>query len=373
MVLPPHAARCVMLSLLACLIALSAGCAAAGKRSAKLPHAFDPEQLYLKQAPYDRLFVKVDRLEGVKVEPAWLAEIQAFLATCCPKPGGVKIVQGEPIPLAQARDLDPAEIAGLRIDGPPANLADTRTAYLYLLFYDSEVLGRAEPDNPHVSFADYPCAVYYDVAYARNEQGHFAANALRHEIGHALGLCKNTSHGDGAHCENEGCLMYSTFVLEKGWYTRPPVRKHLCEQCRSDLQASGTGPAVASYSFRGPMLVRQEEGYWVMNLPGLVALAFDSRHAADWRSVTQAYRRWLDANARDGRGSIFAMWQVEPRDGQDARRIAEAIDRARRDPSEMVRRAADKARRALKGSRGQPVQVATALDDQWAAAEISRQ
>ncbi len=354
---------------LACSGMIVSGCAAAKKSSAQLPLEFDQERMFLQAAPYDRLYVEVDRVEGVTVDPRWLAELKDFLANCCRKPGGIQMVQGKPIPLADARGLSPNELAGMRLEGP----ATPRTAYLYVLFYDSKKLGRKKPDNPHVSYGDYPCAIYYDVAYARKEQGYFAANALRHEAGHALGLCKDRSHGDGAHCSNKNCLMYWTFVLKRDWFKRPPIRKQLCARCQKDLLEAQAGKPDQRFFFNGPVLVRQEKDYWVLSYPGMVGLAFDRQHAMDWEALLRSYRAWIQTRGKTNGSSIYAVWQLKAQGKDGIGRLKKAIEQARHDPSPLVQDTAREAQRELqKELRRKPTKIAASLQEEWTAAAISR-
>jgi hypothetical protein len=354
---------------LSCAFVLSGGVAAAGKDPAQLPQAFAPEVMYLQPSPYERLYVKVDRVEGTTVDARWLADLKDFLAAHCRKPGGIQMAQGAPIPLAAARGLSPSEIAGMRIEGPPAGAV--RTAYLYVLFYDSSKLGRRRPDNPHVSYGDYPCAIYYDIAYARKEQAYFAANALRHEAGHALGLCKDRSHGDGAHCSNRSCLMYWTFELRRGWSRSPPARKQLCSDCLRDLRQTRVSRPDGRFFFAGPVLVRQEKSYWVLSYPGVVGLAFDKRHAMDWRGLVRNYRAWIRTQGKSTDGSICAIWQLEARGRERIAHLKRAIEQARNDPSPLVQDTARQVQRQLRrGLERKPMKTAASLERQRAAASM---
>ncbi len=346
------------------------GGGAAGKEPAQFARAFDPEVTYLQSSPYERLYVKVDRVEGVSVDPRWLADLKGFLAAYCRKPKGIRMERGNPIPLAVVKGLSPSEIAGMRIEGPPAG--SVRTAYLYVLFYDSRKLGQRKPDNPHVSYGDYPCAIYYDVAYARKEQACFAANALRHEAGHALGLCKERSHGDGAHCSNKNCLMYWTFVLSRDWSRHPPVRKQLCKDCLRDVRQAQAGQASGRFFFAGPVLVRKEKSYWVLSYPGMVGLAFDKQHATDWRGLVRNYRVWIRQQGRNGDQSIYAVWQLKAQGRDGAARLNQAIEQARKDPSPLVQDTAKEAQRQLRRElKHKPVKITGSLEREWAGASVS--
>jgi len=355
---------------LGCAAILVGGGAAAGKGPAPSPQPVGPEATYLRPAPYDRLYVKVDRVEGVSVDPRWLADLKAFLAAHCRKPRGIQMEQGKPIPLKAVKGYSPNQIAGMRIDGPPAGAV--RTAYLYVLFYDSRKLGHKRPDSPHVSYGDYPCAIYYDVAYARKEQPYFAPNALRHEAGHALGLCKNRAHGDGVHCSDKACLMYWTFVLPRDWSHHPPVREELCKDCLNDLRQAQADRPDGRFFFAGPVLVRQEKSYWVLSYPGMVGLAFDRQHATDWRGLVHDYRVWIRTKGKTADGGVYAVWQLRAQSRDAVSRLNQALERARKDPSPLVQDTAKEAQRQLRLElKRKPAKLAASLTQEWAAASVS--
>lgn len=360
--------RCIWVTMV-CLGVLAGAGGMARRSTVQLPRDLEQERMYLQSAPYSRLYVKVDRVEGVTVDPRWLADLKDFLVTTCDKPGGVQVVQGKPIPLASVKGLSPNEIAGLRLEAPPGGAG--RAACLYVLFYDSKALGMKEPDNPHVSYGDYPCAIYYDVAYAPREQSHFAGNALRHEAGHALGLCKDRRHGDGAHCKNKSCLMYWTFVFKRDWRKHPPVRKQLCADCRRDLAAVRDAAPDGRFFFSGPVLVRQEEGYWVLSYPGMMGLAFDRQHAMDWRELLRSHRARIRARGKDGDNGIYAVWQLRAQGKDGIERLKKAIEKAKKDPSPLVRDTARQAQRDLhRELKQRPDRIAASLEKGWAAATI---
>lgn len=325
-----------------CLVIVVAAGGAAGKSapSRVAPASTDPDPVYLKSSPYNRLYVEVDTVEGANVDPRWLTQLKAFLVQYGNKPGGVRLVRGKTIPLSQVKGLSPNEIAGMNIEGPPAGSDTRHTAFIYVLFYDSRKLGARKPDNPHVSYADYPCAIYFDTAYARGAQQAFAVNALRHEAGHVLGLCKNRSHGDGSHCRDPHCLMYPTLMLPPKWFCRPTPQKELCAACRKDLQAGQSSRGDPRFSFAGPVLVRHEKDYWVMSAPGLVSLVFDSREAADWRGMLLQYRQWLRQRPGGSSRGIYAVWQIQAQGTSGVSHLKTALADARRDTSPLVQSAA---------------------------------
>lgn len=226
-----------------------------------------PELLYLQPRPHARLYVEIDRLEGIETKQGEkiLKAFEEFLRQYCDKPEGITFVQEKPIPLSEAKGIHPHALALKHIDGP-RGFDDARTAYLYVLVYDSKRMGLDSAIRPHVSLP-YP-AVYFDVAYQSMFHEHMGVRAARHEAGHLLGLCKNTDHGDGAHCTNRNCLMGPLILSVSRWFLRlAPPRQSLCKDCLADLAASKRYDSQERLRYFGALLVRQEDGYRVARLP----------------------------------------------------------------------------------------------------------
>jgi len=254
---------------LLCLVVAGCGDPEGLKRfNSPLPIWQEPELLYLQGQPCDRLVVEIDTVEGTEVDDGFVPALKEFLSTHCEKPGGITYIHDSPIPLSEAKRSHPRLIALNQMAGPPTDARAERTAYLYILIYDSEQMGLSKTDRSHVSFR-YPCAVYVNVAWNRLFHKRMAARMAQHEAGHILGLCKNPSHTSGAHCTNDGCLMGAITISVSGWlFGAPPRQQSLCGDCTADLALSKS-PRIQLHkmSFRGPVLLRQEEGYFVAVLP----------------------------------------------------------------------------------------------------------
>jgi len=247
------------------LVLIVSGC---GPKSAKLPTYMRPELLYLNGQPYNRLYVEVDMVEGVEVSEKWLDTLKEFLSTHCSKPDGIKIVRDESIPFDDIKDMPIGPASILCLDGPGPN-SGPQPAYMHIFFYAKDKIFKGSPEYPHTATSFCPCAIFYNVDYKKSKQTKFVEFVLQHEIGHILGLCKNTMHSDGAHCKNNKCLMYDNpgLIPTLGLYFGVPVNKTLCADCLSDLQAYKSESADPNLTFDGPFLIRKEDGYSVASLP----------------------------------------------------------------------------------------------------------
>ena len=251
-----------------------------------------PELLYLLPTPYDRLLVEVDLVEGTEPRAEMLASLRRVLDEYCSKPRGTLVVHSTPIPLSEAKGKCDWRIALEHLDGPPPESDDGKTAFLYVLFYDSSRLGRSAA-RPHAGGL-YPCAVYFDLAYCRGVASHFRSHIVAHELGHILGLCKNRSHGDGAHCSNEYCAMGPGLAPMRTWLfgiSPPNACDQYCEDCQRDIEEAKKPSTDPRSSFRGPFYIRQEEGYYVATLPFLIKLSLGELDAMDWREELQRARQ----------------------------------------------------------------------------------
>jgi len=219
-----------------------------------------------------------------------LSCLKEVLQEFCDKPGGIRIANNESIPLEKAKGRPPRLLALLNIDGPPPTEPPGRTAYLYVLFYDSKRLGLAGTQSAYVD-PYYPCAIYFDVAYWPHVTRHIHRQILTHELGHVLGLSKNSAHGDGLHCRNNHCVMAGAFQTPLlTWLLSIPPPKHLqatfCHQCRQDLRPIAVRPDP-QLRFCGPVLVRQQQDYSVGFLPGCTRLWFDTDTPLVWDALQQ--------------------------------------------------------------------------------------
>jgi hypothetical protein len=238
-----------------------------GSKSGKLPDYMRPELLYLNHRLYSRLYVEVDTVEGVDVPDKWVDELKDYLETYCSKPDGIKIIRDTPIPISEVKGLPIGAASILCLDGPDPN-SDPQSAYLHVFFYDRSIGAKGVTRAPYVS-GYCPTTILFNVSYFQVSKGKAEEFALKHELGHVLGLCKNPDHCDGAHCRDHECRMYKSpgLLPTFGLLFGSRVEKQLCAECQKDLERMTSEDVDPKVSFKGPFLIRREEGYSVASLP----------------------------------------------------------------------------------------------------------
>ena len=243
-----------------------------------------PELLYLQEAPYRSLYVEVDVVEGSEVSDEWLDVLKEFLETHCSMPDGIKIVCDEPVPLDEIRDLQIGPASIVCIDGPDP-LLSSQPAYLHVFFYNWKKTFKKAELASHI-ISNCPNTIFFptDKWFQKN----IAPCALQHEAGHVLGLCKDTSHGDGAHCKNNNCLMNPSpgLLSDIELIFGVQVEKSLCNDCLNDLEKYKSESTEPNLTFDGPFLVRKEKGYLVANLPYCAYIIPESfENKFDWHDL----------------------------------------------------------------------------------------
>ncbi|MBN2313822.1 MAG: hypothetical protein JXM79_07820 [Sedimentisphaerales bacterium] len=247
----------------AALVWMVSGCA---PKSLLFPSYMQPSLLYLKDQPHSRLYVEVDTVEGVEVPDQWLDELKAFLGKHCSKLDGIKIIKDAPIPLLFVKGMPIGAANLLCLDGPP--VIGFQPVYLHIFFYDNHVGLKAEKSTPHI-FGFCPSGIFFNVSSFKNSSDKEEELALMHQVGHILGLCQNRKHGDGHHCDHQACLMTKNpgYHLESASQQGSGVENLLCADCRKDLETLKTQTPDPNLVFKGPFLIRREEGYSVASLP----------------------------------------------------------------------------------------------------------
>ncbi|MBN1362073.1 MAG: hypothetical protein JW993_15875 [Sedimentisphaerales bacterium] len=318
-----------MLVLLSVL--LPCGCAS---RSAALRPYMHPERLYLQDQPYRRLYVEIDRMEGADLPDYLIDELKAFLGAHCLKPGGIKVVSDPPLPQETFASVPLSLASILCIEGPPAD-EGPQPAYLHVFVYDGKRTFKGARRNPRI-MTTCPSAVFWNVDYARSFSDAVKIHMLRHELGHVLGLCQNTAHGDGAHCSKYGCLMYPMpdWLSQLGGAVHLHFREHrLCEECRRDLELARQTPRDEGLSFAGPFLVRKADGYSVASLPfydaiiGSVGFDWTEVLSEAKTSIGQTVSKRLNdsENPRKGHRSAVLALYGRPEEETDPERLREDI------------------------------------------------
>jgi hypothetical protein len=341
-------AACKTLALLS--IAVLSGCAS----RPSIPPAFmHPEGLYLQDEPYSRLYVEIDRVEGANLPEFFVDEIKAFLGEHCAKSGGISVILDPPVPASdvEGMSLSAASIlctnGPVESDGPPP-------AYLHLFAYDGKTTFKGARPEPRVVF-NCPSAIFWNVDYARSWPDQTRIDMLRHELGHILGLCRNTAHGDGAHCDKQGCLMFPTpdMLSQIGGLVHLYFREHrLCKDCMRDLELAAEAPCDENLSFAGPFLMRREDGYSVASMAFCeIVLAHPIPAPFDWRETLKRAKAGLieateRTQHRDGdlkeyhEGTLRAFFGA-PQTGtltEELEQDIAVLSQATNDPSAGVRR-----------------------------------
>jgi hypothetical protein len=307
-----------------------------------------PDLLYLNDQPYSRLYVEVDSVEGVEVPEELLEELRVFLGKHCSKPDGIEIVRDEPIGLSEVKDVPMGPASVLWLDGPDPN-SGSQPAYLHLFFYDTKTAFKRVLKNPHVP-ALCPTAICYNVNYCGSSQDKVAALFLRHEAGHVLGLCRNTAHGDGTHCRNNQCRMRASPGLLSGLWLPfgGRIERELCADCRDDLERGRSEHVGGALEFKGPFLIRREEGYCVASLPSRqILLPQSMADEFQWREVLARLKKGMRAAGfseclKNRHCLHFYVWPDRDRDGSGQSSIDQTalLTRAAEDPSPFISRKA---------------------------------
>jgi hypothetical protein len=342
-------------AILSTVIFLLAGCGnVTSPPPSPLPTYCQPELPLLLPQPYTRLYVEVDRVEGAEIPKEALDDLKEFLGKYCRKPDGIEMVYGDVIPLSECKGRSAEIVANLFIDGQPRD--DKQTAYLYVLIYDSSKMGQQRHwKTPHVEFP-YSCVIYYDIDFARIIKNRLARNAMLHEAGHSLGLCKNKAHGDGGHCANKGCLMSTVGVSVTGSILQLPMEKlDLCADCRKDLETIQAANPESNVTYNGPFLVRQEEGYWVASLPVSDLVSFTGSDTFNWHEALLTLKKAVKENESslqkypNSRLNSFTPYDTGD-SPQDIEKALAKLARAKKDENISVRIGADEATKAIEAA-----------------------
>ncbi len=248
------------------LASLFQGCHSGGQKEKDLTR-MHLGQLYLKDQPYQQLYVEIDTLEGTKIPPGLIEEIRDFLSQYCNKPGGIKIVQDAPVSFEEELSIGLMSI--LCMDGP-VDSQDEQTAYLHVFFYDTEIENVLSfTENPYVC-ASCPTTVFINLDYCWIAHDSMTTHFIRHELGHILGLCWNTDHGNKHHCRKNRCLMRPSpgILGELATLFQLPMKEcDLCTKCIEDLTYAKSQDSFEHYSFKGPFLVKNQDEEVKISIP----------------------------------------------------------------------------------------------------------
>jgi hypothetical protein len=321
------------------VLALLAGSCAApsGFRKGPLPREvtfWQPWLLNSAASPYRKLVVEVDAVRGAEPPQAWLDGLAAMLRQQCNKPDGVRVVRGQTISAAEAASSSISALALRYLDGPPAG-----AAFIYVLYYNSAMNPALKTANPHAVVFPYPCAIFIDRNYNQAGFGDVLGGViLRHEVGHLLGAARDPSHGDGAHCRNQDCLMNPVFnyIPELAAIGEAPMpQTWFCGDCLADMARWRASPAPANLRFRGPFLARREGRYTVMTMPNTVHLHLGGSGSLPVELMRKAVRDAGAGPLRSREGFILSVSATG-----DPLTVQAALNEALHDPAAPVRQAA---------------------------------
>ena len=321
--------------------------------------------MYILASQHPRLYVEVDAVEGCEPDKVTLTKLRDFLSANCNKPDGIEIVRSDTIPREAAQGISRKALARKFLNGPPDNTSNSSPAFLYVLYYDgklcdqlapgqtSEVSANTTPrprernQNPHVDFLPYPAAIFMNTRYGPKSARH---DMPRHEAGHILGLAGRATDASGYHCVNPTCLMNWTIRvhISRLLLLRDPIKQHdLCTRCSAQLVESSKQSPPANLRFVGPVLVRSEPGYHVLSLPSRVKLIVGDLTDEDCQEYAATVHHETNPPDMDGnalRWEAFAKEETL----NDSAKAQEIIHRAKADPYDIVRTAAETLEEAVK-------------------------
>ena len=347
--------------------ALAAGCltlASCATRKVPCPGAafsivqssFDfwkPELLYLQASPHARLYVEVDAVEGCEPSESALNELRDFLATYCDKPDGIEIVRSDMIPKKKAQGITTKGLARQFLNGPPTD--SSVPAFIYVLIYNGRLCnlpgdgetghqGAQKGPRYHASYPyghiirnQYPTMIYLN---GRHLGSKLYPHVLQHEAGHVLGLGLRPETKSDGHCRNRDCLMHKTLYppiirLFLGGNPFTPIK--LCDLCESRLEESVRQKPSSNLRFVGPVLVRSEVDYHVLNLPPGMKVVVGDLAEQDCRDFASAVRtETAFPGDHDERYEYFAG-QVKPDMTRTVAELCAILERAKADPCVSVR------------------------------------
>ena len=320
------------------------------------------ELLYLKEEPYDRLYVEIDILDGVTLATEWIDDLRTFLANYVDKPDGIEIVIDEPFHVSN-KNMPLAVMALLCTDGPGQEEI-TQTSYLHVVICDSSVRkGRWAffKHHPHV-ISSCPTAMFIDFAAYHNDPDGRIMHNIRHEAGHIVGLCKHRTHSNGIHCSNNRCLMAKCPDLASQFnsvFLKRFKPHSLCDECCKDIELLKLDKTEDKMSFDGPFLVRKEDGYRLYSLPrSYTIIPSECGRQFNWRESLKKMKR--NANQTFSQNTFeklslssqeaFVFFNIYWPEGNTETNTKLAIlERIATDPSPIVRTLIQKTKKQAKG------------------------
>lgn len=314
------------------------------------PHSVNfwkPYLLYLQSTSCRSLYVEIDTVEGSEASKKCIESLRGFLQHYCDKPQSVEIILDETIPLQDVNAATPELLALQHMNGPIRAKDNGDAAYLYVLFYDSSMLADTKVKKPHVNLLPYPAAIYMDEGFFKSN---LKPQILLHETGHVLGLTRNQAHGDDMHCQDKSCIMYYAYRVNlfRILLLQKQKQQDLCMLCQSDLETAKTSERDSKLRFIGPVLVRSENEYHVLSLPGFVRVHFGPLESINWRDVLKQAQSVAPEQAKLGNIAVdISAGDIS--DESELSKLKVAIKNAENDPYSSVRAGVNEAKEKLIG------------------------
>lgn len=203
-------------------------------------------------------------------------------------------------------------------------------------------------EKPFAMRLPYPADVFINRAYLRRWRwfpgaGDIRRRILIHKAGHVLGLCSDSAHGDGLHCENRNCLMNGTLHLRPARLVLPGKvlpQEGFCSDCLSNLASYRDSFPAENLRYIGPYFVRSEDRYHVVSTPGFVHVHVGPLDDLDSANLTARRRDKF----RENPSGVGEYYETADLDLETARAL---IPRLEHDPLETVRRVGDDLKKKL--------------------------
>jgi predicted outer membrane lipoprotein len=259
----------------ALLLGLLSACAFPFLRAEALQEGMEPEELksyqefYLNNArnglvePHDflsaqyfpELQIEVDYFAGFRPSEQALETLLAIAERYCEKPGGIRLVVDEQIPLPAKgeRTRDALRELGRKHCGLQASAGVLPLYILYADYFPGRgTLATADAALP--SRGRIPSILMYREVIEANARLHISGteietHTLVHEFGHLLGLAENPAHqakNAAFHCTRPECAVAGGLTTGKAvWanFVYNPFRlifgnmpKDYCVECQADLR-----------------------------------------------------------------------------------------------------------------------------------------
>ena len=248
--------------------------------------------MYLEPEPYKWICLEVGVVEGAEPKDEVIDALVEFLKTHCLKP--VVVNRKDVIRRDKVKKLSPHVIATQNMFGPIEDAEKGIPAYIYVLFYNG-----SKTDNAAAALRLYPCGIIVNMSRIKPDMSWAWPKVLMHEGGHVLGLHRRKMNSDEIiHCKNKKCLMYenvaatwsiSKFLSGKDAFVNKGATE-LCNECKHRLLEIKKSKMACKMDFKGPFLVRKEDGYFVMTLPSHLHLGLGPVEI-DWHDILKLARK----------------------------------------------------------------------------------